>query len=169
MKDAMTDAWFHQLKAANRQLIKKNGGIEPSAELTSLSKSQIGRCNSSNDTELLPIPAVLRLEMECEDPVVTRVMAALNGCKLTDPKAIVGEGACLLRESMELSTRQNAYQMNASIAFADLNVSPNEGRKCMSDLDRVIEQATALKREYATIVAKGGVDAPALRIVGEAE
>jgi hypothetical protein len=28
MNDTLTNAWFHRLKAANRLLIKKNGGIE---------------------------------------------------------------------------------------------------------------------------------------------
>ncbi|TRL35515.1 hypothetical protein [Rhizobium straminoryzae] len=165
MKDTLTNAWFHQLKAANRQLIKKNGGIEASADLCSLSKSQVGRCHSDSDTELLPIPAVLRLEAECGDPVVTRVMAALHGCKLTDPTLESGDGACLLRESLELSARAAEYQRNASIAFSDLKVNSTEAKQALRDLAMIVEKASALSRQYAEIAASGGTDAPALQIV----
>jgi hypothetical protein len=165
MHDTLTNAWFHQLKAANRMLIKKNGGIEAAAEITSLSKSQIGRFHSDSDTELLPIPAVLKLEAECGDPLVTRVMASLHGCKLTDPQEHAAEGACLLRESIELSSRAAEYQRNATLAFSDLKVSPTEARQAIRDLALIVEKASDLSKSYAEIIAAGGGDSPALKIV----
>lgn len=169
MQDTLTNAWFHQVKAANRKLIKKNGGIEAAAELTSLSKSQIGRCHSDSDTELLPVPAILRLEAECGDPVVTRVMAAQHGCKLTDPREKSSDSACLLRESLELSARANEYQRNAAIAFSDLVVSPTEARKGISDLNAIVEKATELGKLYAAVLADGRSETPAFRIVSNGD
>jgi hypothetical protein len=166
MQDTLTNAWFHQLKAANRLLIKKNGGIEAAAETCSLSKSQVGRCNADSDTELLPIPAVLRLEAECGDPCVTRVMAGLHGCKLTDPEEKNRDGTCLVRGSLAIGAAANEYQRNASIAYSDLQVSPAEARQGMRDLDTIIEQSIEQKRRYAEIAAKGGDASPALKIVG---
>lgn len=166
MQDALTNAWFHKLKAANRLLIKKNGGIEDASEICSLSKSQIGRCHADSDTELLPIPAVLRLEAECGDPCVTRVMAGLHGCKLSDPEATNPDGTCLLRGSLDVGSAANEYQRNASIAYSDLKVTANEARQGMRDLETLIEQANEQKNRYAEIIAKGGESSAPLKIVG---
>lgn len=166
MQDTMTNAWFYQLKAANRLLIKKNGGIEAAAETCSLSKSQIGRCNNDGDTELLPIPAVLRLEAECGDPCITRVMAGLHGCKLSDPAAKNEEGACLLRGALQVGAKANEYQRNASLAFSDLKVSRAEAQQGIRDLQAMMDEANEQIRRYAQIIANGGGETPDLKIVG---
>lgn len=165
MQDMLTNAWFYQLKAANRLLIKKNGGIEAAAEICSLSKSQIGRCNNDGDTELLPIPAQLRLEAECGDPCVTRVMAGLHGYKLSDPAAKNADGACLLRGALNVGAKANEYQRNASIAFSDLKVTPAEAQQGIRDLQALMEEGAEQIRRYAQIVAEGGGETPDLKIV----
>lgn len=165
MQDTLTNAWFHKLKAANRLLIKKNGGIEEAALICSLSKSQVGRCHADNDTELLPTPAQLRLEAECGDPCVTRAMAGLHGCKLSDPEQAQGDGTCLLRGSLDIGAAANEYQRNASIAYSDLKVTVAEARQGMRDLQKLIDESTEQMSRYAEILAKGGEDAPALKIV----
>ncbi|MEV4609750.1 hypothetical protein MRBLMR1_004849 [Neorhizobium sp. LMR1-1-1.1] len=167
MQEALTNAWFHKLKAANRLLIKKNGGIEDAAVICSLSKSQVGRCHADSDTELLPLPAVLRLEAECGDPCVTRVMAGLHGCKLTDPEQIQGDGTCLLRGSLDIGAAANEYQRNASVAYSDLKVTVAEARQGMRDLQKLIDESTEQMSRYAEVIAKGGDNSPPLKIVGE--
>ena len=167
MQDTMTNAWFYQLKAANRLLIKKNGGIEAAAELTSLSKSQIGRCNNDRDNEILPIPAVLRLEAECGDPCVTRVMAVLHGCKLSDPDLARQDGACLLRGSLSVGEKYAEFQRNAAIAFADLKVTKTEAQQGIRDLQALIDEAQAQVRLYAQILGGADGETPALRVVGD--
>ncbi|MDX3929200.1 MAG: hypothetical protein QHC90_25790 [Shinella sp.] len=156
MQDTLTNAWFYQLKAANRLLIKKNGGIEAAADICSLSKSQIGRCNNDGDTELLPVPAVLRLEAECGDPCVTRAMAALHGRKLSENTPGDPDGACLMHENAELHSRFATYVRNAAIALSDLNCSPAESAQAIKDLQAVNEQATELIRIHAAARAAGG-------------
>lgn len=167
MQDMLTDAWFHRLKAANRLLIKKNGGIEESARITSLSKSQIGRCHSDTDTELLPVPAVLRLEAECGDFAVTRAMAELHGCKLSDPRERAVDGQCLMRENAELSRRTAEYQSNTATAFADLKLTSNESRQAIQDLNRIIEKAHDLVAAHSSVIAAGSASVAPLRVVGE--
>lgn len=166
MHDTLTNAWFYQLKAANRLLIKKNGGIESAAELTSLSKSQIGRCNNDSDTDLLPLSAVLRLEAECGDFAVTRAMASLHGRKLSDPDA-TPDGACLMRTNAELSRRVGEYGVNMALALSDLHVSHAEAAKGMADLDAIIEQAEKMKRSLASSRAAGGEKVVPIRLGGE--
>ncbi|APO74244.1 hypothetical protein AM571_CH01409 [Rhizobium etli 8C-3] len=165
--DTMTNAWFHRLKAANRMLIKLNGGIEASAEITSLSKSQIGRCHSDSDTELLPLPAVMRLEAECGNYAVTRAQAELHGCKLSDPREGAADGATVMRGAAELGGRVAQYQHNHAIASLDLKLCRSELLQGVRDLQSVIESASLLLNSYASALAKGGEDAPALRLVGE--
>lgn len=167
MQDTLTNAWFYQLKAANRLLIKKNGGIESAAEITSLSKSQIGRCNNDADTDLLPIPAVLRLEAECGDFAVTRAMAGLHGRKLTDPEADTPDGSCLMRANAELGRRVGEYGVNMALALSDLRVSPAEAAKGMADLDAIIGQAEVMKRALASSRAEGGASVVPIRVGGE--
>ncbi|KQV27578.1 hypothetical protein ASC97_04150 [Rhizobium sp. Root1203] len=165
--DTMTNAWFHRLKAANRQLIKLNGGIELSAEITSLSKSQIGRCHSDSDTELLPLPAVMRLEAECGNYAVTRAQAELHGCKLADPREQKTDGVTVMRGAAELGGRVAQYQHNHFNAAMDLKLTRSELSQGMRDLQSVVETASSLMNAYASALANGGEDAPALRLVGE--
>lgn len=80
-----TDAWFHRMKSAQRDLIKLAGGIERAAEITSFAKSSVGRWNNAGDAELMPPQAVYALEAECGVPVFTAAMAALHGRRLSDP------------------------------------------------------------------------------------
>lgn len=167
MQDMLTDAWFHRIKAANRLLIKKNGGIEESARITSLSKSQIGRCHSDADTELLPVPAVIRLEAECGDFAVTRAQAELHGCKLSDPRERTVDGQCLMRENAELNRRTAEYQGNTATAFADLKLTSNESKQAIRDLERIIEKANDLIVAHASVVAAGSASIAPLRVVGE--
>src|SRR6185312_16646205 len=70
---AISDAWFYRLKAAQRDLIKMVGGIERAAEITSISKSHVGRWNNATDPDLMPINAALLLEAECGVPLITSV------------------------------------------------------------------------------------------------
>ncbi|MBP2560824.1 hypothetical protein J2857_003593 [Neorhizobium galegae] len=167
MQDSLTNAWFYQLKAANRLLIKKNGGIEAAAELTSLSKSQIGRCNNDGDTELLPIPAILRLEAECGDPCVTRVMAGLHGRKITDPESSGPDGSCLMRENAELQRLNAEYGRNAAIALSDLNVTRAESAQAVKDLQALRDQVDELIRIHAAAMAAGGVSVVPFKLGGE--
>ncbi|WP_412064008.1 hypothetical protein [Rhizobium sp. SYY.PMSO] len=167
MQDTLTDAWFHRLKAANRLLIKKNGGIEESARITSLSKSQIGRCHNDTDTELLPLTAFMRLEAECGDYAVTRAQAEIHGCKLSDPRERAIDAQCLMRENAELTRRTADYQSNAAVAFADFKLTRNESKQAINDLERIKEKADDLINAHSAIIAAGGATVAPLRVVGE--
>ncbi|MFC5760551.1 hypothetical protein [Rhizobium sp. GCM10022189] len=167
MQDTLTNAWFHRLKAANRLLIKKNGGIEASAEITSLSKSQIGRCHSDGDTELLPLPAVMRLEAECGDYAVTRAMAEVHGCKVSDPREAKADGTSVMRGAVELGSRVAQYQHNHAIASMDFMLSRAELAQGVKDLQQIVDAAAELLNAYSHAMAKGGEEAPALRLVGQ--
>lgn len=166
MSDTMTNAWFHRLKAANRMLIKLNGGIEASAELASISSSQIGRCNSTTNTELLPITAVIRLEAECGDPVVTRAMAELHECTLVNPKDKPADGRCVMRDNGELQRLNGELQIGLAAATADMVITPTEAMVSLRNVEALERKIPDLKTSLTQIIAKGGM-AAGLRVVGD--
>lgn len=95
-------AWFHRIKAAQRDLIRLAGGIDRASEISSVSPSHIGRMNNPRDTDLMPISVVYALESECGLPLVTSAMAELSGRRLTDPEG------------------DRALEQSAILAYADM-------------------------------------------------
>jgi hypothetical protein len=168
MQDAMTNAWFYRVKAANRMLIKHNGGIDASAELTSLSPSQIGRCHSDKDTDLLPIAAVLRLEGECGTPYVTRAMAELNGCQLIDPREKGSDGRCIMRDNAEYQQRNSEFQAGLYAAAADNLVTPAEAARALRDLAETKQKLADVETGLTEIIAKGGQKGDLKLVYGDA-
>jgi hypothetical protein len=152
----MTNAWFFRVKAANRMLIKHNGGIEACAEITSLSTSQVGRCHSDKDTDLLPLSATLRLEAECGQPYVTRAMAELNGCQLIDPRERGADGRCLMRDNAEFQQRNSEMQAGLYAAAADNVVTPAEALRSLKDLQETKRKLADVETGLTEIIAKGG-------------
>lgn len=166
MNDTLTNAWFHRLKSAHRKLIKKNGGIDDAAEIALISSSQIGRCNSETDNQFLPIVAVLKLEAECGDPVVTRAMAGLHGMKLIDPEEKVTDAGCLMRSGMNVAATFNEFQRESMLSFADLKVTPAEARAVLKTLETLSIQIADLTNQWASVAGSGGT-VPGLKVVGE--
>lgn len=159
MNAPFSDAWFHRLKAAQRDLIKHCGGIERCAELTSVSKSQIGRWNNAVDPDLMSLPAVLRLEAECSLPLVTSVMAGINGRRLADPdETPAGASANIMATHAESVLRFAELATVAAKAFADGKLSTAEASemdRAASRLDRIIAD---LRSGLARAKAAQGLD-----------
>lgn len=161
------EAWFLRIKSAQRDLIKYCGGIERVSEITSISKSHVGRWNNTTDTDLMSLNAVYMLEHECGVPVVTTAMAALNGRRLADPDHDVRAAGNLLAAHSDVM-RNTSELMNVSAqAFADGRVTHAEATqmdRVSSNLERsVTELRTSISHQMAN--ARRG-DA-SLRIVGD--
>jgi hypothetical protein len=52
------DAFLYRIKAAQRDLIDRCGGIKRVVELVSSSKSEVGRWNNGGDPDLMPVGAI---------------------------------------------------------------------------------------------------------------
>lgn len=122
----MNDAWFYRIKAAQRDLIKIAGGIERVVEITSTSKSHVGRWNNPADPDLMPLNAVMLLEAETGQPMITSVMAGINGRRLTDPDGGNGESASLLASFGETSRQSGEFISTGMRAFSDGVVTDSE-------------------------------------------
>ncbi len=158
----ISDAWFYRLKAAQRDLIKQCGGIERAADISSFGKSTVGRWNNATDPELMPMPAILLLEAECGTPLVTSVMAELNGRRLNDPDHEAGTTGNILSRYAEAVRQAGELMATGAQAFADGKVTPTEA----TQLDRVASDVERALSEFRKILA-GARGGDGLRLVSE--
>lgn len=163
----MSDAFLFRLKAAQRDLIDRCGGILRCEQLTGFSKSHVGRWNNPNEGDVMPIGAVVVLERDCGQALITAVMAEANGRRLTDPDAERASEVNVLTAHADLM-RQGAELANSiACAIADGKVTPSEAQV----VDRVaaaMERATSeLRLSLSSIKASGGVTAGLSIVRGE--
>jgi hypothetical protein len=151
----ITPAWFHRLKAAQRDLIGLAGGIERAAGLTSMSKSQVGRWNNPTDTEIMSVPAALLLEADCEQPLFTAVMAGLNGRRLTDPDTGAAKAGNLLASHAEVVRTFAELMTQSAQSLADGSVSPAEAAAWDRALSALQQAVDASRKQTAGARATG--------------
>jgi len=161
----ITDAWFHRVKAAQRDLIRLVGGIDRAAEISSVSSSHIGRMNNPRDTDLMPLSVVLALEADCGIPVVTSAMAELNGRRLSDPEAERRADLSVLTSYAEVARRAADVISGGAIALGDSVVTPAEAAKMDRDAAELEREIAAFRQSLAVVKARGG-EKTGLRIVG---
>ena len=126
MNDQLPSAWFYRLKSAQRDLIKRVGGIERAAEVASVSKSQMGRFNNDGDPEMMPVPVALMLQRDCDVPFVTAAMAELEGRRLADPNTPAAASACIMARHAEVVARAAELMAKGAYAFSDNRTTPAE-------------------------------------------
>lgn len=152
-------AIFHRLKAAQRDLISRAGGIERAAAITSTSTSQMGRFANGNDGALMPLPVVLSLEADTGIALVTSVMALANGRSLQVQRVAAPSPSGLLMSHSDLMRQSAELTQSMALAIADGQVSPAEAEKLdriAAELFRALEK---LRMGLANIKSSGGVRA----------
>ncbi|MCM2292273.1 hypothetical protein NAC44_08025 [Allorhizobium sp. BGMRC 0089] len=150
------DAWFHRIKAAQRDLIRMVGGIERAAEISSVSKSHVGRMNNATDPELMPISVVFALESECGVPLVTSAMAELNGRRLADPDAERAADWNVLASYTDVVRKAADLTSGGAMAIADMVVTPAEAHKMDRDAAELQRGIGQLRQALAAVIARGG-------------
>jgi hypothetical protein len=157
----ISEAWFYRIKSAQKDLIERCGGIVRSAEKCSSSKTEVGRWNNQTDPDLMPLPAVLQLEADCGMPLVTAVMADLNGRRLADPDEFGATNAGVMTAHAEVVVQFGELIAKAAIAFSDGKLTPSE----LAGIDR---NAAALERALSELrkAAAAGRGQGGLSIVG---
>lgn len=149
----LKNAWFYRIKEAQFDLIKLSGGIKRVVEITSISKSQVGRWNNAQDTDLMPVNAVLMLEKHCGVAVVTSVMADLNGRRLSDETEHGQQNADVLSAYAETVRHAGEVMSAGALALADGTVTPAEAMtvgRAVSVLERgLLELRQSLARVRA--------------------
>lgn len=160
------DAFILRLKAAQRDLIEACGGCARAGEKSGHSKSTVGRWMDGADPTLMPLSAVRMLEIDCNQPFVTAVMAEASGRRLTDPAEERAADICVMRSHAEVMRQMAELANDMAMALADGRVTPAEAARG----DRIAAQGQAaineLRGAFAAIKARGGV-AAGLRVVGD--
>jgi hypothetical protein len=114
---SISDAWFYRLKAAQKDLIERCGGIERAAGKSSSSKSQVGRWNNPGDPDIMVMSAVLLLEADCGVPFVTTAMAELNGRRLADPDNFAAATGSILARHADACRQAADLMASGAAAF----------------------------------------------------
>ncbi|ACM36400.1 MULTISPECIES: hypothetical protein [Rhizobium/Agrobacterium group] len=161
-----TSAWFHRIKAAQRDLIRLVGGIERASEISSVSPSHIGRMNNPRDTDLMPISVVYALESECGLPLVTSAMAELSGRRLTDPEGDRAVEQSAILAYADMMQQAGDLFSGAAIAFSDLVATPAEATKMDRDAAALEAKIGVFRKALAGVKARGG-EKFGLRVVGD--
>lgn len=125
-KCPVSAAAFHRLKAATRDLVDLCGGVERAAKIARMGSSHISRCKTSDNKDVLGIAAVVALEADCGQPVVTSVMADLAGRRLAEPAEEIPAGAAVSSGHAEAVQKMAAVMTAAAEAFADNKLTPTE-------------------------------------------
>lgn len=152
-----TDRWFYRLRAAQRDLIEACGTIERVTELTSMSKSQVGRWRSPTDADLMPVNCVMILEEDCGRPLVSKIMADFSGYTLTAPDERETEIACLSTQVADLVGQVSSLMARTAQAGSDGFYSVNEVNELQKINSVVRSVADKLDDVLATAKASGGV------------
>lgn len=159
-----SEAWFHRVKSAQRDLIKTVGGIERAAEISSVSVSHIGRMNNARDTDLMPLSVVYALETECGLPIVTQAMAELSGRRLSDPGAEHRANVDVLVSYSEVMQRAASLMATAAQAISDGKVTPTEAA-AMDREAAILERGLSTYRQSLAVIRAGGGSKTELRVV----
>lgn len=140
----LSDAWFHRIKSATRDLVKACGTLERCEKICATSDSHISRWQKSTHPDIINVSAALALEADCGIPYVTKVMAELNGRRLSDLEAdgYVPLATVHAEHAESMRAASEALATMAS-ALADGKITPAEAEAA----DRAYaELATAVSR-----------------------
>jgi hypothetical protein len=162
----MSDPFLYRIKAAQRDLIERCGGIARVESISGFSKSQVGRWNNPSDPDLMPVGAIRVLEADCGVALVTAVLAEVNGRRLTDPEAERAQDVCVMLSHAELMRQAAELAHGMAVAISDGQVTPTEAQnidRLAAGLERT---ASSLRSSLAAIKARGGAPA-GLRVVGD--
>jgi hypothetical protein len=160
---SISQAWFYRIKAAQKDLIERCGGIVRAAEKCSSSKTEVGRWNNGGDPDLMPISAVMQLEADCGMPLVTSAMAELNGRRLADPDEFGAANASVMAAHAEVVVQFGELIARAAVAFSD-------GKLTSAELAGIDRDAAAVEKALAELrrAAAHGRSSGGLSIVGGA-
>ncbi|MBZ5760257.1 hypothetical protein LAV84_06810 [Rhizobium sp. VS19-DR104.2] len=160
------DGFLYRVKAAQRDLIERCGGIMRVVEKSGYSKSEVGRWNNGAEPDLMPVGAIVVLERDCGYSLVTSVLAETNGRRLTDPDVAMKAEVSVLTSHSEVM-RHAAEVANAlAVAISDGHVTPSEATTVDRSLGGLQRATDNMRASLAVIKAGGGV-ASSLRVVGE--
>lgn len=160
-----TERWHLRFRGAQRDLIDGCGGIERVAEMTSFSKSAVGRWRSPGDRDEMPYRIALLLEDDCGRPLVTRLMAEFSGRRLSE----AGDGSAaavntLSAQVADLVEHAGKLVVETVRAKADGMVTPAEADHLRALNATVSRLSEDISDALAGVKADGGLRVVSVRV-----
>lgn len=150
-----SDAQIAAIKTATHLLIDRVGGLAAAASACNKSVSRLSEFQSRNHPDaIMPLDTALMLEMVAGEPIMTAVLARMQGFSVARPDATntpeIGRAVALAARSAGAAT---AAFMEAQ---ADGHIDAGEAAELRRHFETVRDSADA---------ALAGLAAPALRVV----
>jgi hypothetical protein len=148
----ISDRQSMQLKAATRRAIDMAGGSDSFEHVTRVRQGQLskyGLAGEEHAATFVPIDVALEADMEAGAPVITEMMAKLQGYRLVRDEADAPEAGLTHRDISALNAEVGDVTRLAIEALDDGKVDAREKRDLMREL-------TDLKAQIAVIEGKLG-------------
>lgn len=151
----ISDRQAMQLKAATRRAIDMAGGSDSFEHVTRVRQGQLskyGLAGEEHAATFAPIDVALEADIEAGTPIITEMMAKLQGYRLVREKADEPETGLTHRDISVLNAELGDVSRLALEALEDGKVDARERRDLLSEL-------ADLKRQLAIVEGKlgGGV------------
>ena len=142
---------YQALKAAFRRLTKTVGGQESAAGVTRVDYQRIGRYGRAHEAMFAPVDVVADLEADAGEPLVTRVMADLQGYLLVPKPPGTGDAqwveylGALAKESGEAMARlgeafaQGGTITREEVRDMELRREVTEAMEVLARIDKALE------------------------------
>lgn len=150
-----------RLIAATREATRKCGGQDAAAAMTRVDRTTLGRYGQSTEQTAslnAPVDVIADLERECEEPVVTRVLADLAGYVLVPKQAPSGAAAWIERfGAMAKETGEALSRLGEGLAN-DGKITAEESRSLglRREVDEAIASLTECARALEALEREGG-------------
>lgn len=126
------------LKAAFRELLRLNGGQDCAARLLATSQSRISENASPHHPDCTPrIHQIAALEADAQSPIVTKVLAQLQGYELVPLGSFQTEDPHLHLARIIKDTGEVTGAISQSLA--DGKISQDEARRLKREADEAID------------------------------
>lgn len=150
------EAWFWRVKAAQRDLIERCGGVRRAAEIGACSPAWIGKCNTANEDAFLSALQKHRLEQDAGEPIVSRVECELMGHEVSAPGgAAAAPAGSAFSAHAELVGEFGDLLAGFAARIGDGRFSRADGAATDRELAEIIARAEAFRRLIAALQAEG--------------
>lgn len=148
----ISDRDLKKLKAATRFSVDGAGGSEEFQKATRVRQGQLSKYGLAGDEHMetfVPIDVAVEADLEAGSPIITEMMAKLQGYRLVRDEAETPEAALTHRDISALNAEVGDVTRLAIEALDDGKVDAREKRDLMREL-------TDLKAQIAVIESKLG-------------
>lgn len=146
MSARLSEQAILRIKSATRDLVRLCGGVVRAGEITNRSKSEVSRWQSVSEGDVIDILAALALEADVNTPLVTTVMAELNGRRLTD-EVSAASAQSIMSSVAEVQRRAADLMTEVAVAFEDGTMTPAEAE--------IVDRTAAAKEDALRTLRSG--------------